>query len=132
AEVVAVGDGQRVVLGEGGGGDQLVEVEVAGTRVGVAVDHHVEVDRVAQVDVVADEAVDLGVRVARAEVHARTPDAGVETGSRGVGEAGLQGGILVGLRDATPDVIGNGGHFPGERRLLLRGRDERDGGQQDG
>src|SRR5690606_8830988 len=67
-----------------------------------------------------------------AEVHARTPDAGVETGSRGVGEAGLQGGILVGLRDATPDVIGNGGHFPGERRLLLRGRDERDGGQQDG
>src|SRR5690606_28734056 len=89
AEIIGVGDGEAVGLGEGGGGDQLVEVQLAGTRVGVAVEHDVEVDRVVEVDVVADEAVDLEVRVAITEVHARSPHARVETSRRGVGETGL-------------------------------------------
>src|SRR5690606_10460466 len=101
-EVIAVGGGQAVGFDEGGGGDQLVEVQARRTRIGVAVEHDVEVDRITQVGVVAHEVVDFQVRIAGAEVHARSPHAGIDADRRRPGQASLGGGFFVGLRHAAP------------------------------
>src|SRR5690606_849276 len=67
------------------------------------------------------------------EVHARGPDTGIQADRRGVGEAHLPGGVLVALRGAAPDVVGNRGDLPGERRpAILGGSGEGHDGKHDG
>ncbi|MNT18335.1 hypothetical protein D3C72_1535280 [compost metagenome] len=94
---------------------------MTGLEVGVAVQQHVDVDALGHVHAVADQVVDLGLRIACAEVDARAPDAGIQADRAGVGEAGLQGRILIGLRHTTEQVVRDGSDVPAVRRFVVLG-----------
>src|SRR5690606_4184127 len=115
--VVAVADVDLPGVGDGGGGDQLVVGQLAGAGVGIAVEQHVEVDLLADVEAVADEEVHFHVGVAGAEIHARAPGADVQAHRRGPGQARLHGGLLVGLRGRAEQVVRYRADFPADGRF---------------